>query len=134
MSYNNKVYVYRNTRAGNYSIRVRGVVNCHADWVRIDGSYRDVPLGFQVSLKGRERVLRTKQKNVHAYVWGYDVSANSMVIQDDFYQFRCFMEEIIYKPYEEEYFYQVSNKRKVISADIVYLTPKGVFAENLVYG
>jgi hypothetical protein len=61
-----KVFVYRNLRRGCLSVRdtkTRRVI-AHVDEIFL----RDVK--FKVSKAGRERVLKEKQKNVHAGVEG----------------------------------------------------------------
>lgn len=59
-----RVRVYRNLRTGNFSVLQRGKVVAHVDAICL----RDVR--FVVSEKGRQRVIRDKRKNVHAWVDG----------------------------------------------------------------
>ena len=61
---NLKVKVYRNLHKGCYSIQVKGRVVAHADEILIREPV------FRVQPAGRKRVLRTKKKNVHAFVVG----------------------------------------------------------------
>ena len=58
------VKVYKNLARGCYSIQQGGIVRCHAKRL---GMY-DCQL--RVSEAGRQRVLRDKRKNVHAFVVG----------------------------------------------------------------
>jgi hypothetical protein len=65
-----KVGVYRNLNNGLVSIKAlegehKGKVIAHAEGVLL----RDC--SFKVGEKGRQRVLKEKRKNVHAYVEGY---------------------------------------------------------------
>jgi hypothetical protein len=60
-----KVYVYRNLRSGLWSIRVNGIVVCHTDYIVLKG------VEFKVGKAGRQKVLDTRQKNVHAFVTGH---------------------------------------------------------------
>lgn len=62
--YEKRVFAYRNLRRKCWSIRLRGRVVGHANRVVL----RDCEL--RVSEAGRQRVLRDRQKNVHAGVWG----------------------------------------------------------------
>lgn len=58
------VEVYRNLQRGGYSIRQRGRVVAHADEVALALAI------FHVSEAGRQRVLATGHKNVHAWIRG----------------------------------------------------------------
>jgi len=61
-----EVYVYKNLHQACWSVRDRssGLVLCHCNYILL--LYAE----FHVSEKGRQRVLREKQKNVHAGVRG----------------------------------------------------------------
>ncbi len=56
-----RYYVYRNLHKGGYSVRRYGHVLYVADSLWLQG------VDFKVSEAGRQRVLREKRKNVHAY-------------------------------------------------------------------
>lgn len=56
--------VYFNLRKNVFSIRRKGRIVAHATSVRMGDAT------FCVGEKGRQRVLREKQKNVHAYIKG----------------------------------------------------------------
>lgn len=57
-------YVYRNLHRECWSVRLRGRVVAHEQDVWIHTAQ------FKVSEPGRQRVLREKRKNVHAFVSG----------------------------------------------------------------
>lgn len=64
-----RVFVYKNVRRQNFSVRAmegpdRGRVILHVEAVEV------LEAEFRVSEAGRQRVLRTGQKNVHAGVVG----------------------------------------------------------------
>ena len=59
------VEVYRNLHKKCWSVRQRGKVKLHTDYICL----KDVE--FKVSQKGRERVLREQRKNVHAFIKGF---------------------------------------------------------------
>ena len=68
-----KVGVYRNLNNGLVSIKAlegehKGKVIAHAEGILLKGC------SFKVGEKGRQRVLREKRKNVHAYVEGFVAS------------------------------------------------------------
>ena len=74
-----KVFVYRNLTRNTWSIRAmegpqKGLVIQHADTVLLS-----CPVA-KISQAGRRRVLRDKQKNVHAGVVGYLSHASDVVL------------------------------------------------------
>ena len=60
-----RVYVYKNLHRNCYSVRQDGLVKMHTDGICLYDAQ------FRVGKKGRERVLETGVKNVHAGVSGY---------------------------------------------------------------
>ena len=78
------VKVYWNLHRHCYSIHQAGLVVAHADTVEL----RDVT--FKVSEAGRQRVLKERKKNVHAFVTGY---------LDESYNDRFWDVKIVYNPY-----------------------------------
>jgi hypothetical protein len=56
--------VYRNLTNKLISVRQNGLVVCHAEYVTLVNPY------FKVRESGRQLVLKTKEKNVHAFVCG----------------------------------------------------------------
>ena len=63
--------VYRNLHNGLLSVRQRGLVVAHVYTIDLS----DVT--FKVNESGRQRVLREKKKNVHAFVCGHVVGINA---------------------------------------------------------
>jgi len=57
-----KYYIYRNLRTGGFSVRYRGRV---IDRLNI---FTAMNVEFKVNELGRQRVIKEKQKNVHAFV------------------------------------------------------------------
>ena len=57
-----KIYFYRNLHTGTFSAKYRGLVIDHPECVLV------VNATLSVSTQGRERVIETKRKNVHATV------------------------------------------------------------------
>ena len=84
---------------------------------------------FIVRQKGRQKVIATKRKNVHAFLrgvlrWTYvkpDCSLVGMV-------------EVTYNPYIINEFYEVSTGRPVHHADEVIVKENKVYANNLLFG
>lgn len=101
---------------GCLSLRHKGIVVSHANSVFV------TDVSFIVSQKGRERVLRDKRKNVHAFVRGqYDPNINLNL--DDYDK-----ELISYNPYKFGYFYNKLNNSPVYRANIVYIEGKNIYS------
>lgn len=65
IDYNKPVKIYRNLNRGGYSIQQNGLVVAHTDNFIVKKAH------FKVNEAGRQRVLNTGRKNVHAYIIGY---------------------------------------------------------------
>jgi len=105
-----KVEVYRNLHKHCWSIRdtKTGRVIEHTNNVHI----KDAKL--VVRKAGREKVLREKRKNVHAFVRGTIESCSS-----------CHTEQIAYNPYKYDSFVLVESKEPIFNAEHVYLNILG---------
>lgn len=105
--------VYRNLHKGAFSIvcKKEGVV-AHGENFFMENVL------FNVSEAGRQRVLRERCKNVHAYVIG------TLRLEVDF---KFNKREIYYNPYDEGFFYYKDNKEKVESANMIILTENKIF-------
>ena len=90
-----KVDVYWNLHKKCYSVRHKGKVIAHLNNVLL----RDVE--WIVQPAGRERVLREKRKNVHAFARGYYVQDFSMGSG-------CYT---TYNPYKGPFFFQIRGIR-----------------------
>lgn len=110
------VKVYRNLHKKTYSIVdiATGLVVGYADTVRLQHA------NFKVNEAGRQRVLREKHKNVHAYVTGTFVST----------QEHAERHEATYNPYKYETFVRRDASGNVsgaiYSAASVTLSPRGI--------
>ncbi len=78
---------------------------------------------FVVGEGGRQRVIKEKAKNVHAFVRGtvshveeHNVPAHAVPVS--------------YNPYKAGHFYRKDTGEAVHHADAVHMTPHGVFAVN----
>lgn len=64
------VEVYRNLHNGMLSVRQNGLVVAHVQTIDL------IDVAFKVNESGRQRVIRDKKKNVHAFVCGIPLSVN----------------------------------------------------------
>jgi len=96
-----KYYIYRNLHKKCASVRLKGLVVEHPDYLMA------YDVEFKVSQKGRERVLREKQKNVHAYM------VCPLYLTDDRYPALDATVEIRYNPYENDSFIRMDTKEPV---------------------
>ena len=112
-----RVEVYKNLHTGTWSVRQcsTGLVIDHPTSAIISGAE------FVVQPSGRDRVLRERVKNVHAFVRG--VITQEATPQDSL----LLLEEITYNPYKMSSFMVKSNEQKIVHSDYVVLNEIGVF-------
>jgi len=102
-----KIQVYFNLHKRKLSVRHKGKVIEHASQVLLKNAT------FHVQPAGREKVLREKRKNVHAYVSGERVCVAS---------FSSKAEHIAYNPYKWKTFVNVETEKPVHSRGIVRIS------------
>jgi hypothetical protein len=115
-----RVEVYKNLHNGLMSVReAHGLVLTHEDVVFV----RDAR--FVVQPKGRERVLREKRKNVHAFVRGTLAGFSPGTLEgfDDYESWN----KARYNPYEGPTFVDSDSLAPLECADKVVVTTRGVF-------
>lgn len=115
-----KVFVYKNLHKGCFSVKameglMKGRVVAHVDSIRLTDCQ------LKVSQAGRARVLRTRQKNVHAGVRGQWNPEESAAIADK-------MTKVRYNPYEVSTFIEAATGNPVLTAKEVFIDKNGVFA------
>ncbi len=99
MKVGSRVKVYWNLHKNCYSVvslekRKRGLVVAHVERLNLENAV------FKVSQKGRERVLREKRKNVHAYIEGFITNKIPLI-----------SEQISYNPYRLPFFHTVDGTK-----------------------
>jgi hypothetical protein len=107
-----KTYVYWNLHKDCFSFRSRGLVYQYLEnnkCVSLCGC------SFKVSEKGRQRVLKEKRKNVHAFVAADIVLAN--FLPTDFSKYV----EVTYNPYKYATFVRKDNGEAIYDAKYVVL-------------
>lgn len=100
-----KYYIYRNLRTGGFSVKYKGKV------VYRDHSLCGVKVEFKVSELGRQRVIKEKSKNVHAYAACVDFGLDGCSLDVDR------LPVISYNPYKSKYF--TCNGKKINNATVV---------------
>ena len=111
-----KVKVYRNLHTGNFSIKcmATGLIVAHGDDFNITHA------NLVVNQKGRERVLKEKQKNVHAFVIGLYSDEVTPIDHTEAY----------YNPYKYNSFVdKADDQRRLISAKSIYFKDNKCFGE-----
>lgn len=103
------VDVYFNLKKLCFSVRHRGKVIGYGDNIFL----KDVV--FKVSEKGRQRVLREKKKNVHAYARGILINSCSFSEKEKL---------VTYNPYKYSQFVRMEDKTPIFSADMVRMVAK----------
>ncbi len=109
---NEKVFVYRNLRKKCYSVKSLKTkrVIAHVDSINL------IEVKFKVSEAGRQRVLRTKQKNVHAGVIGYIADISLL----------CQSSNVTYNPYKFDSFVNKDNEMPIYEANIACIDASGI--------
>lgn len=78
-------------------------------------------VSFVVRKAGRERVLKERQKNIHAFVKGEFVGESTGVIDVSG------MKQAYYNPFKQDYFSDKETGEKLIGAELVILKDKQVY-------
>lgn len=119
-----KIEVYRNLSKDCFSVRYRGKVTQHTNTIVLANAH------FVVQPAGRERVLKEKRKNVHAFVRGYTVPFNDEQIEIWLRSPEFLVREVTYNPYAADHFLYVdSNSRHGATfSHLAILKDKKVFA------
>lgn len=122
---NQPVKVYRNLKYTRpcYSVTHKGKVIGHARNVVLEHAR------FHVNESGRQRVIETQKKNVHAWVLGHLVYASKeeVPVLDG-------GSKLSYNPFKGSYFYSTDSGEKVHSADQLLLTDTGIYGIRVKWG
>lgn len=113
-----KVRVYFNLAKKLLSVQAK--VNGVWKVVRHCQSISLTDVVFKVSERGRQRVIKNKRKNVHAYICGTVTEGQSNPNE--------WMDLITYNPYKFEKFYD--GEKYVDTADRVFIKGRMVYATN----
>lgn len=121
-----KVDIYFNLHKKCLSIRHKGRVIDHARSVEMNS------VSFVVSQKGRERVLREKRKNVHAFVRGemnsYVALKNSPVANLQPHNDNG--RQVKYNPYKYSSFVLALTEEPIYRADSVLIQDRMILVQN----
>ena len=127
---NNKVEVYRNLHKKCWSVRWHGRVIKHVDEIHLEN------VDLVVQPAGREKVLREKRKNVHAFAKGEVASSiqyllegwkltndNYLVKEKEVTPYNA--TQVVYNPYKHNSFVYADSEEPIFHAERIYLTKKG---------
>lgn len=112
------VYVYRNLHgrdATKYSVRQHGLVVAHTNNLYLRS------VDFIVSETGRQKVIKTKRKNVHAFVKGFIYKMDERYLKYSYL--------ITYDPYRDSCFMinlPLNRRMEVKFAMHIYITKNGI--------
>lgn len=113
-----RIQVYRNLRKNNFSIRdakTRRVIAYGTDIILSN-------IRMCVQKGGRERVIREKWKNIHAFVSGTYEGNNYVDLKD--------WEVIYYNPYTTDTFINKSTGEPIFRANVAYLSKGKCFVKE----
>lgn len=102
-----KYYIYRNLHTGGFSVRYRGRVIAHDDY------FIGRNVEFRVSESGRQRVIKEKKKNVHAY----SACDKYTFAGSNDYRLVDTLDRVSYNPYVAGHF--TCNGKKIVRAQSV---------------
>lgn len=102
---NKPVYVYRNLHKKCWSIRQNNIVIAHCTEIVLYNATT------KVSVSGRNKVLKERKKNVHAFIVGYVYSDVDI----------AFNKELYYNPYAVSNFVDRVTNDPVLKAEYVLL-------------
>lgn len=136
---NKIVRVYKNLHRDCYSVLTKRR-DCDDEpkrWLLYNKHCRNLILTsckFHVREGGRQRVIKQRKKNVHAYIEGELIfyGCNSKLSSDEAIDFRRFFakentkEKISYNPYEDPFFVD-KNGNPVYDEQMLYLNDEGVW-------
>jgi hypothetical protein len=111
---------YRNLNTGNMSLTQQ----INNSWILIghtDNLVIKCPR-FYVSERGRQRVLKNKRKNVHAYCEGILASSSLPTLPP--------LKEIYYCPYSQSYFSWKETGLQLITADLIVVIDNQVLCTS----
>ena len=115
-----RVQVYYNLHKKCLSIRHKGKVIEHAQEVTLTDAR------FHVQQAGRERVLKQKRKNVHAYISG-KLKESFWFTQSPSYVWTA-RQHVTYNPYKYKNFVNEKTLKPVTSAEGVHISGKRITA------
>ncbi|WP_442638032.1 hypothetical protein [Rossellomorea marisflavi] len=104
-----KVRLYRNLNNGKISIKQGSLVVGHTDMAMLQDAQ------FLVFENGRQRVLKEKQKNVHAYIEGY--WSDAILCEQG--------RKVWYNPYKTDHFMSQDDNTPCIVASYVKVESSG---------
>ena len=115
------VEIYRNLHAKidkeEYSIRQKGLVIGHTNSLTLTNCE------FKVSQAGRNRVLKDKSKNIHAYIKGNVAVFSTNIPWNN-------KVRVLYNPYKHKSFvYSRMENSAIFQALIVSIEPEGIFVD-----
>ena len=115
-----RVQVYYNLHKKCLSVRYKGKVIEHAQEVTLTDAR------FHVQQAGRERVLKQKRKNVHAYISG-KLKETFWFTQAPKYTWTA-KQRVTYNPYKYKNFVNKETLEPVTSAEVVHISGKRITA------
>jgi hypothetical protein len=111
---NKRVQVYRNLHQDCWSVRQSGKVVAHVEYIWL----RDARMN--VGQLGRLRVLKTKQKNVHAYISGYvEPVLSAWELENELESQGNDWKEVTYNPYKSNKFVCKNGGDVIVSSPLV---------------
>lgn len=111
IDFNKQVKIYKNLHNGLFSVMQNNLVVAHIESFILDNVI------FKVNESGRQKVLKEKKKNVHAFVTGYIKEINC---SDDDIIISNWHTQVRYNPYIASAFFIGVNKTPITKTENLY--------------
>ena len=118
-----RVEVYYNLHKHVLSVRQRGRVIMHTPTIELEN------VVFSVQPAGRNKVLKQKRKNVHAFVRGELLNSDSKRIEKSLTRNSDNWRLVTYNPYKYESFVYSDNEKPIHSASRVIVDGRSVWVQ-----
>ena len=128
MSEGKRVEVYYNIRKKCLSVRRDGIVIKHTHAIKLystKGGYGYVD--FVVQPAGQKKVVRTKRKNVHAFVKGKADLDKTPTLEEKKLRRPKWLRQVSYNPYKSDKFVDVKTGKPVDHAKEVFIDGNKIF-------
>lgn len=117
----NRVRVYWNLNKNAWSVMSKRIVISHKDIIVLSN------VRFIVSENGRQKVIREKKKNVHAFAEGEIVEADGLskdLIDEKLLSYKT--RQISYNPYKYPCFFERESKEIIFTAGFIVMKDRKI--------
>lgn len=135
-----KCYIYRNLHKPGHTYSLRAMEGEHAGRViGYSSCFAVEDVKFVVNEAGRQKVLATGHKNVHAAIvgsvtslYGYEARRSTQIeLHETYYNMQSQMTNVSYNPHKAATFYNVNTGEPVYGAGVVFVSGNRIEAYSV---